>query len=90
MTRFLNFLVERGGARLRELRRLLGISARQKVAFEIDDNEAEPASAGPSLEEVYGSVRPLGHLGDFERLTPEAWEEDAERPAAGLCGCADR
>lgn len=62
-----------------EVRRLLGITPPQKVAFEIDGNDVRLVSAGPSLKEVFGAVRPSSKPEDFERLTQEAWEEKAKR-----------
>lgn len=85
MKQILASVTERGQVTIpSEVRRLLGIGVRQKVAFEIDGDEVRLVSAGPSLEEVYGAVKPLREPEDFEQLTRAAWEEKARRTAKDL------
>ena len=85
MKHILASVTERGQVTIpSEVRRLLGIRARQKVAFEIDGNEIKLVSAGPTLEEVFGAVQPLCKPVDFERLTQDAWTAKAERTAQDL------
>jgi AbrB family looped-hinge helix DNA binding protein len=67
-----------------EVRRLLGITPPQKVAFEIDGNDIRLVPAGPSLKEVFGAVQPASRRVDFARLGEEAWEEKAKRTVDGL------
>jgi AbrB family looped-hinge helix DNA binding protein len=67
-----------------EVRRLLGIRAPQKIAFEIDGEEVRLVPAGPSLDDVFGAVQPLEKPEDFERITTDAWAEKARRTAGEL------
>jgi antitoxin PrlF len=84
MKHLLASVTERGQVTIpSEVRRLLGIRPPQKVAFEIDGSEVRLVSAGPSLKEVFGAVRPSSKPEDFERLTQDAWEEKAKRTVDG-------
>lgn len=62
-----------------EVRRLLGIKARDKVIFAIEDDQVRLLSATFTLESAAGSVQPLGRMVDTEELIREAKEEKAER-----------
>ena len=56
-----------------EVRRLLGLKPRDKVAFTIDDEgEVRLAAAPFSLESAYGSVKPSSSPEDFDAITREA------------------
>lgn len=67
-----------------EVRRLLGVRARQKIAFEIDGDQVRLVPAGPTLEEVFGAVPPLTDAEDFDRLSRDAWDEKAVRTVEDL------
>lgn len=69
-----------------EVRRLLGVGARQKVAFEIDGDQVRLVPAGPTLEEVFGAVPPLTRPEDFDWRSRDALDEKAERTAEELRG----
>jgi AbrB family looped-hinge helix DNA binding protein len=69
-----------------EVRRLLGVGARQKIAFEIDGDQVRLVPAGPSLEEVFGAVSPRMQPEDFDQLSRDALDEKAERTAEELGG----
>lgn len=87
MKHILASVTERGQVTIpSEVRRLLGIQERQKVAFEIDGDEVRLVPAGPSLEEVFGAVKPLSIPEDFEQLSQGAREEKAQRTVAELQG----
>ncbi|MGH2460738.1 MAG: AbrB/MazE/SpoVT family DNA-binding domain-containing protein [Chloroflexota bacterium] len=62
-----------------EVRRILGLKPRQKVAFTIDDGQVRLVPAGFTLETAYGSVRPLQRPDDFGQIIREAKQERAER-----------
>ena len=65
-----------------EVRRVLGLKPRDKVAFAIDDNgEVRLVPAQFTLETAYGSVEPLHRPEDFERMTRDAKEAKAAKPA---------
>lgn len=61
-----------------EVRRLLGIRPRDKVAFAIDDDQVRLVPARFTLEQAFGSVRPLRRPEDFERIVHEAMEDHAD------------
>jgi AbrB family looped-hinge helix DNA binding protein len=63
-----------------EVRRLLGLKPRDRVAFEIDGDEVRLKPVKWTLESVAGSVKPL-HDGpqDFDEMIRQAKEEVAER-----------
>lgn len=85
MKQILASVTERGQVTIpSEVRRLLGIKRRQRIAFEIDGDQVKLVPAGPSLDEVFGSVEPLQRPEDFERITEIAWTEKAERTARDL------
>jgi antitoxin PrlF len=63
-----------------EVRRILGLSPRGQVAFEIDGDQVRLKSVKWTLDSVAGSVKPL-HDGpqDFDKMVREAKEEAAGR-----------
>lgn len=68
-----------------EVRRLLGIKPRDKVAFTIGDGgEVRLAAASFDLESAYGSVKPIGDTEDFKVITRNAKDAKAEDTAREL------
>ena len=68
-----------------EVRRLLGLKPRDKVAFTIeDDGVVRLAPASFSLESAYGSVRPVAGPEDLEQATRDAKDAKAEETASEL------
>ena len=68
-----------------EVRRLLGLKPRDKVAFTIeDDGVVRIAPASFSLESAYGSVKPAAGPDDLEQVSRDAKDEKAERTASEL------
>ncbi len=65
-----------------EVRRVLGLKPRDKVAFTIEGSDVRLVPAQFSLESAYGSVAPLRRPEDFERITREAKAEKAKKTAA--------
>ncbi len=66
-----------------EVRRLLGLKARDKVAFAIDDDQVRLVPATFTLESAYGSVTPRSRPEDFKALSRMAREERARRKKRG-------
>ncbi len=64
-----------------EVRRVLGLKPRDKVAFAIDEGEVRLVPAEFTLESAYGSVEPLQRPEDFSAISREAKEEHAARIA---------
>ena len=60
-----------------EVRRLLGLKPRDKVAFTIDDDQVRLVPASFTLESAYGSVTPRSRPADFKALSRVAREERA-------------
>ena len=67
-----------------EIRRLLGVKPRDKVAFKVENGQVQIAPARYTLESVMGSVAPPTRTEDFERLSAEAKEEHLARSMAKL------
>ncbi|MYE47306.1 MAG: AbrB/MazE/SpoVT family DNA-binding domain-containing protein [Chloroflexi bacterium] len=68
-----------------EVRRLLGLKPRDKVAFTIEDGgEVRLAAASFSLESAYGSVKPIGGPVDLDQATRDAKDAKAEQTAREL------
>ncbi len=68
-----------------EVRRLLGLKPRDKVAFTIGDGgEVRLAPVSFSLESAYGSVTPSKRPEDFDEITRSAKEAKAEETAREL------
>ena len=61
-----------------EVRRLLGLKPRDKVAFEIEDGEVRITPAAYTLESAFGSVKPLGGKTDFKAISRAARDEKAK------------
>ena len=67
-----------------EVRRLLGVKPRDKVAFTIDDGGVRLAPASFSLESAYGAVKPVEKPENFDEITSIAKEAKAERTVRAL------
>jgi antitoxin PrlF len=61
-----------------EVRRLLGLRARDKVAFAIDNDQVRLVPATFTLESAYGSVTPRNRPEDFKAVSRVAREERAK------------
>ena len=62
-----------------EVRRVLGIKPRDKVAFEIDNNDqVRLVPARFTLESAYGSVKSMATPEEFEDVSSAAKEEHAK------------
>ena len=68
-----------------EVRRLLGLKPRDKVAFTIeDDGVVRLAAVSFSLESAYGSVKPVAEPVDLEQAIEDARDDKAERTVREL------
>jgi AbrB family looped-hinge helix DNA binding protein len=67
-----------------EVRRMLGLKPREKVAFAIDDGEVRLRPARYTLDTVYGSVPPLRKRLSDKEISRIAREEHARETAATL------
>ena len=83
--KFTTTITQRGQVTIpAEVRRVLGVKHRDKVAFTIEDGEVRLASASFSLESVYGSVRPSKKPEDFHKVSRTAKDAKAEETAREL------
>lgn len=62
-----------------EVRRVLGVKAKDKVAFRIEGDQVTLTPARFSLETAYGSVKPRQKPEDFVEVARQAKEEHVER-----------
>ena len=62
-----------------EVRRLLGLKPRDKVAFEIDDGNVRLAPVTYTLESVFGSVRPPTKSAEFKAISQATRDDKAKR-----------
>ncbi|MCY4612547.1 MAG: type II toxin-antitoxin system PrlF family antitoxin [Nitrospira sp.] len=67
-----------------EVRRVLGVKPRDKVAFTIEDGGVRLAPAPFSLESAYGSVKPVEKPENFEEISRAAKEAKAEKTVRAL------
>ncbi len=68
-----------------EVRRTLGIRARDKVSFTIsDDGQVSIAAAEFTLETAYGSVNPITDGRTLDEIIRDAKDEKAERTVSEL------
>ena len=68
-----------------EVRRLLGLKPRDKVAFTIEDGgRVHLAAASFSLESAYGSVKPSTSPEDFDEVSRIAKDAKSEETALEL------
>lgn len=80
MKEVLTTLTQRGQVTVpAEVRRLLGVRPRDKIAFRIEGTEVRLAAAKFSLESAYGSVKPMHKPEDFEEIARQAKEEKVKR-----------
>ena len=61
-----------------EVRRLLGLKPRDKVAFAVDNEEVRLVPVTFTLESAFGSVTPRNRPEDFKALSRVAREERAK------------
>jgi len=62
-----------------EVRRLLGLKPRDKVAFEIEDDKVQLAPVKFTLESAFGSVKPHTRTADFKGISRAARDEKAKK-----------
>lgn len=67
-----------------EVRRMLGVKPRDKVAFTIEGNEVRLAPVSFTLESAYGSVKPSKRPEDFGDISRTAKEAKAEKTIGKL------
>ncbi|MCE2465878.1 MAG: type II toxin-antitoxin system PrlF family antitoxin [Dehalococcoidia bacterium] len=67
-----------------EVRRVLGVKPRDKVAFTIFDGEVRLAPALFSLESAYGSVKPSSRPEDLDEVSRTAKVAKAEKTTVEL------
>ena len=68
-----------------EVRRLLGLKPRDKVAFTIEDGgKVRLAAASFTLESAYGSVKPSKRPEDLDEVSRKAKDAKAEETAREL------
>lgn len=84
MKEILSTVTQRGQVTLpAEVRRLLGIKPRDKVAFTIENGRVELVPAKFTLETAYRSVPPLEHPLPDGEMSKIAKDEKAERAVRG-------
>ena len=66
-----------------EVRRLLGLKPRDKVAFEIADDQVRLVPARFTLESAFGSVKPATRTSQFKAISRAARDEKARKPRRG-------
>jgi AbrB family looped-hinge helix DNA binding protein len=69
-----------------EVRQLLGVKPKDKVAFRVDNGQVQLVPARHTLESVSGSIEPATSTVEILRSIEEAKEERAETGAADLRG----
>ena len=70
-----------------EVRRLLGLKPRDKVAFTVEDGGTVRLTAALfTLESVFGSVQASAHPEDFEAIIRDAKDAKAERTVREMRG----
>lgn len=80
MKELLTTITQRGQVTIpAEVRRVLGVKPRDKVAFQIEDGQVRLAPAKFSLETAYGSVSPVHKPEDFKEMARQAKEEHVRR-----------
>ena len=67
-----------------EVRRLLGLKPRDKVAFSIEDDEVRLTPARFTLESAFGSVKPATRTRDFKAISRAARDDKLQRERAKL------
>lgn len=80
MKEVLTTLTQRGQVTVpAEVRRILHLKPKDRVAFQIEDDEVRLVPARFTLETAFGSVRPKNRPEDFEAIAQAAKEEHVER-----------
>lgn len=67
-----------------QVRRVLGVGPRDKVAFTIEDDTVRLRPAAFTLESVFASIHPSEQPEDFERIVGEAKETKVLRTIRDL------
>jgi antitoxin PrlF len=62
-----------------EIRSLLGLKAKDKVAFRIGKDNVVLAPVKYSLETIYGAVKPLKEPEDFKNIKQQAIDEHVKK-----------
>ena len=79
MKKLVSTITQRGQVTIPvEVRRLLGLKPRDRVAFEIGENEVKLVPVRFTLESAYGSVPSPGEPQDFKKLSRRVKEARAE------------
>ena len=79
MKEFVSAITQRGQVTMPvEVRRLLGLKPRDRVAFEIGENEVTLVPVRLTLESAYGSVSSPGEPQDFKKLSRRVKDARAE------------
>ena len=79
MKEFVSAITQRGQVTIPvEVRRLLGLKPRDRVAFEIGENEVKLVPVRFTLESAYGSVPSHGEPQDFKKFSRRVKEARAE------------
>lgn len=85
MKEILSTVTQRGQVTIPvEVRRLLGVKPKDKVAFTIEDGRVALVPAKFTLETAYQSVPPLKHPLSDKEMAQVAKEEKAERTVREL------
>jgi len=61
-----------------EVRRMLGLKPKDKVAFRIEDGRVSLGVPAVTLETAFGSVKPSRRPEDFKKLSRKAWDAKVE------------
>lgn len=67
-----------------EIRQLLGLKPKDKIAFSVEEGRVRVAPAKYTLEAAYGAVKPLKRPEDFKELRRIALEEHAAEVLAEM------
>ncbi|PIU28271.1 MAG: AbrB family transcriptional regulator [Candidatus Hydromicrobium americanum] len=62
-----------------EIRRLLSLKAKDKVAFSIENNKVRIAPAKYTIETVFGAIKPLKKPEEFNNLRKIAIKEHTDK-----------
>ncbi|HVC31946.1 MAG TPA: type II toxin-antitoxin system PrlF family antitoxin [Chloroflexota bacterium] len=80
MKEILATITERGQVTVpAEVRRILGVKPREKIAFAIENGQVRLVPASFTLESAYGSVKPLKRPEDLDEIIREVKAERANR-----------
>ena len=80
MKEILTTVTQRGQVTIpADVRRILGVKPKDKVAFTIEEGRVGLTPAKYSLDTVFGSVKPATKTEDLKSIAQEAKEEKVER-----------